>query len=308
MQRKMTIVGAGNVGASVAQRLAEKELADIVLVDVVEGLPQGKALDLLEASPVAGYAGSVIGANDYTPTRDSDIVIITAGIARKPGMSRDDLLKTNTGIVQGVAREIRALSPRAIVIVVSNPLDAMCYVTLRVTGFPRERVLGMAGVLDSARLRTFLAQELRVDPASVQAMVLGGHGDTMVPLIRYCTVGGIPISELLPATKIDQLIQRTREGGAEIVRLLKTGSAYYAPSAAVAEMVDAVVFDRHRILPCSVYLQGEYGLKDVFVGVPVKLGARGLEQIISVSLTPEERAALIKSAQAVQELQTAVAL
>jgi malate dehydrogenase len=303
MRKKVTVVGAGNVGASTAQRLAEKGLADVVLVDVIEGLPQGKALDLLESGPIVGYDVSVIGSNDYGPTAGSDLFIVTAGIARKPGMSRDDLIKTNTGIVKAVADEIRKSSPQAIVIMVSNPLDAMCYVAQRVTGFPRERVIGMAGVLDSARMRTFVAQELQVSVSNVQAFVLGGHGDTMVPLPRYTTVSGIPLPELLSAAAIERIVQRTRDGGAEIVKLLKTGSAYYAPSAAVFEIAEAILLDRKKILPCCVQLQGEYGLKDVFVGVPVKLGAKGLEEIILLELTDAEQSALNKSAEVVRELQ-----
>lgn len=303
MRKKITVVGAGNVGASAAQRLAEKGMADVVLVDVIDGLPQGKALDLLEAGPLVHSDVALVGSNDYGPTQGSDLFIVTAGIARKPGMSRDDLLKTNTGIIKTVSEQIKKTSPQAIVLVVSNPLDAMCYVTQRVTGFPRERVIGMAGVLDSARMRTFVAQELKVSVENVQAFVLGGHGDTMVPLPRYCTVSGIPLPELIPAEAIDRIVKRTREGGAEIVSLLKTGSAYYAPSAAVVDMAEAILFDRKKILPCAVWLQGEYGLKDVFVGVPVKLGARGLEEIIHLKLTSEEQAALNKSAEAVRELQ-----
>ncbi len=303
MRKKITVVGAGNVGASAAQRLAEKGLFDIVLVDVVEGLPQGKALDLMQVGPVIGSDAQVTGSNDYAPTAGSDLFIVTAGIARKPGMSRDDLLKTNTGIVKAVAEQIKKTSPNAFVIVVSNPLDAMCYVMRQVTGFPRERVLGMAGVLDSARMRTFVAQELKVSVKNVQAFVLGGHGDTMVPMPRYCTVSSIPLPELLPAEAIDRIVKRTREGGAEIVALLKTGSAYYAPSASAVEMAEAILLDRKQILPCAVWLQGEYGLKDVFVGVPAKLGAKGLEEVVKLKLTAEEQAELNKSAEAVRDLQ-----
>jgi malate dehydrogenase len=303
MRKKVTVVGAGNVGASTAQRLAETGLWDVVLVDVVEGLPQGKALDLLEATPVIGSDSQIIGSNDYASTAGSDLFIVTAGIARKPGMSRDDLLKTNTGIVKTVAEQIKKTSPNAFVIVVSNPLDAMCYVMKQVTGFPRERVIGMAGVLDAARMRTFVAQELKVSVKNVQAFVLGGHGDSMVPVPRYCTVSGIPLPDLLPKEKIDAIVKRTRDGGAEIVALLKTGSAYYAPSAAAVQMAEAILLDRKEILPCAVWLQGEYGLKDVYVGVPCKLGAQGMEQIVPLRLAPEEKAALIQSAESVRELQ-----
>jgi malate dehydrogenase len=302
-RRKISIVGAGNVGAAAAQRLAEKGLWDVVLVDVVEGLPQGKALDLSQVGPVIGSDAQIVGSNDYRPTVGSDLFIVTAGITRKPGMSRDDLLKTNTGIIKTVAEQIKRTSPQAVVIVVSNPLDAMCYVMKQLTGFPRERVIGMAGVLDSARLRTFVAQELRVSVKNVQAFVLGGHGDTMVPLPRYCTVSGIPLPELLPADKVDAILKRTRDGGAEIVALLKTGSAYYAPSAAAVEMAEAILLDRKEILPCAAWLQGEYGLNDVYVGVPCKLGSRGMEQIVELKLTPGEQAALAKSVEAVRELQ-----
>jgi len=304
MRKKITVVGAGNVGATTAQRLAEKGLWDVVLIDVVEGLPQGKALDLLESGPVNGYDSFLTGANDYGPSAGSDLFIVTAGIARKPGMSRDDLLKTNTGIVKAVGEQIKKTSPNAFVIVVSNPLDAMCYVMKQVTGFPRERVIGMAGVLDAARLRSFVAQELKVSVQNVQAFVLGGHGDSMVPMPRYTTVAGIPLTELLPKETIDRLVKRTQDGGAEIVSLLKTGSAFYAPSASAVEMAEAILLDRKKILPCAVWLQGEYGLKDVFVGVPVKLGSRGLEEVVPLKLTPEEQAALKKSAEAVRELQT----
>ncbi len=299
---KVTVVGAGNVGANVAQRLVEKELCDVVLVDLVEGLPQGKALDLLESGPLQDYDSLLVGTNTYEATEESDIIVVTAGLARKPGMSRDDLLLKNASIVQEVVLQAARYSPHAVIVVVSNPLDAMCHVAKAASRFPRERVVGMAGVLDSARLRTFIAQELGVSVESTQAFVLGGHGDTMVPMIRYSTVGGIPISELLPKEKIDSLIQRTREGGAEIVKLLKTGSAFYAPSAAVAEMVESILHDEKKILPCSAYLTGEYGISDLFMGVPVKLGCRGVEQVIQINLTTEERAALQKSAAAVQEL------
>jgi malate dehydrogenase len=304
MRKKITVVGAGNVGASAAAWLAEKGTFDVVLVDVVEGMPQGKALDLLQVGPIVGSDAQVIGANDYGPTAGSDLFIVTAGIARKPGMSRDDLLKTNTGIVKAVAEQIKKTSPSAFVIVVSNPLDAMCYVMKQITGFPRERVIGMAGVLDSARMATFIAQEVKTSVKNVNTFVLGGHGDTMVPLPRYTTVCGVPITEILSKEKIDAIVKRTANGGAEIVALLKTGSAFYAPSAAAVQMAEAILYDKKQVLPCAVWLQGEYGLKDVYVGVPVKLGARGLEQIIPLNLLPEEIAALKKSAESVRELQT----
>jgi malate dehydrogenase len=303
MRKKITVVGAGNVGASAAAWLAENGAFDIVLVDVVEGMPQGKALDLAQVGPVVGSDATVTGSNDYGPTAGSDLFIVTAGIARKPGMSRDDLLKTNTGIVKAVAEQVKKTSPNAIVIVVSNPLDAMCYVMKQVTGFPRERVLGMAGVLDSARMATFIAQELKVSVKNVNAFVLGGHGDTMVPLPRYTTVSGVPLPELLSKEKIEAIVKRTANGGAEIVALLKTGSAFYAPSASAVQMAEAILFDKQQLLPCAVWLQGEYGLKDVFVGVPAKLGAKGLETILTLKLTSEEQAALTKSAESVRELQ-----
>jgi malate dehydrogenase len=303
MRKKISVVGAGNVGATAAQRLAEKGIWDVVLVDVVEGMPQGKALDLAESGPICGYDVQITGANDYGPTSGSDVFIVTAGIARKPGMSRDDLLKTNTGIVKAVGEQIRKTSPHAIVIVVSNPLDAMCFVMKQATGFPRERVIGMAGVLDAARMRTFVAQELKVSVQNVHAFVLGGHGDTMVPMARYCTVAGIPLPELLPKESVERINQRTRDGGAEIVALLKTGSAFYAPSAAAVEMAEAILLDRKKILPCAAWLQGEYGQKDVYSGVLVKLGSRGLEEIVPLKLTADEQAALNKSADAVRELQ-----
>ncbi len=303
MRKKITVVGAGNVGASAAAWLAEKGTFDIVLVDVVEGMPQGKALDLSQIGPIVGSDATIIGANDYGPTAGSDLFIVTAGIARKPGMSRDDLLKTNTGIVKAVAEQIKKTSPSAFVIVVSNPLDAMCYVMKQVTGFPRERVIGMAGVLDSARMATFIAQELKVSVKNVNAFVLGGHGDTMVPLPRYTTVSGIPLPELLSKDKIDAIVKRTANGGAEIVALLKTGSAFYAPSAAAVQMAEAILYDKKQILPCAVWLQGEYGLKEVYVGVPAKLGAKGLEEIIPLKLSADEQAALNKSAESVRELQ-----
>jgi malate dehydrogenase len=302
MVSKITVVGAGNVGATAAQRLAEKELArTVVMVDVVEGVPQGKGLDQWQSAPIELFDSRVIGTNGYDETADSDIVVITAGIARKPGMSRDDLLNTNAGIVKEVSQNIKRTSPNAILIIVSNPLDVMSWVAKEVTGFPRERVLGMAGVLDTARYRAFLAEALDVSVRDIQAMVLGGHGDTMVPLVSYTTVSGIPIRQLLRQEKLDAIVDRTRNGGAEIVKHLKTGSAYYAPSAASVQMVESIVHDQKRILPCAAWLEGEYGLSGLFLGVPCKLGRRGLEQIIEVELTPEERAALEKSAEAVRE-------
>ncbi|MBI2073350.1 MAG: malate dehydrogenase [Gemmatimonadetes bacterium] len=306
---KITVVGAGNVGATLAQRLAEKELArEVVLVDIIEGVPQGKGLDQWETGPIEGFDTRVTGANDYGPAKDSELFVVTAGIARKPGMSRDDLVKTNADIVKAVSQEIKKASPRAIVVVVSNPLDVMCWVTKQVTGFPRERVIGMAGVLDTARYRTFLSDALEVSVEDIQAMVLGGHGDTMVPLVSYTTVSGIPVTQLLDGKKLDSIVQRTRTGGGEIVNYLKTGSAYYAPSAAAVQMVEAIVRNKHRVLPCSAWLQGEYGLKDVFLGVPCKLGAKGLEEIIEVQLTDAERAALKKSAESVRETMGVVKL
>lgn len=300
-RRKVTVVGAGNVGATAGQLIAAKGLADVVLVDIVEGVPQGKALDLAETGPVEQYDSRITGTNDYKDTANSDIVVITAGIPRKPGMSRDDLLKTNYNIVKGVTEQVVKYSPNTIIIVVSNPLDAMAQAAFRVSGFPRERVIGMAGVLDSARFRAFIAMELNVSVSNIHAFVLGGHGDTMVPLPRYSTVSGIPITELLPKETIDRLCQRTANGGAEIVSLLKT-SAWYAPGASVVEMVDAILNDRKKILPCAAYLDGEYGISGLFVGVPVKLGEKGIEQVIQITLTLEERAALQKSAGAVKEL------
>ncbi|HXM17432.1 MAG TPA: malate dehydrogenase [Candidatus Tumulicola sp.] len=302
MRKKVTIVGAGNVGATTAHWLAQKELADIVLVDVVEGIPQGKALDLLEALPVERSNVDVVGSNDYAPTKGSDIVVITAGFPRKPGMSRDDLLKANAEIVGAATKAAVAGSPDAILIIVTNPLDAMCEVARRVSRLPRERIIGMAGVLDSARFCTFIAQELKVSVDNVHAFVLGGHGDQMVPLPRYSTVAGIPITELMDAAAIDRLVKRTAGGGGEIVALLKAGSAYYAPARAIAEMVDAILKDKHKILPCAAFLQGEYGIKDLFIGVPCKLGAKGLEEIVQIKLTPAEQAALQKSAEAVKSL------
>ncbi len=302
MREKITIVGAGNVGATLAQRLAERDYADIVLVDILEGIPQGKALDLLEAGPVVGYDSVITGANGYEETADSQLCVITSGVPRKPGMSRDDLVTTNAGIVRAVTEALVRHSPDCILIVVSNPLDAMVSLAHRVSRFPKQRVIGMAGVLDTARFRTFIAQALGVSVQDVQAYVLGGHGDDMVPLARLCTAGGIPISQLLPPGRIAEIVDRTRTGGAEVVNLLKTGSAFYAPSAAVAEMVDAIMLDKKKVLPCSVLLEGEYGMRDVFVGVPVKLGAGGVEQIIQVALQPDEQAALERSAQSVREL------
>jgi malate dehydrogenase len=302
MRKKVTIVGSGNVGATAAHWISSKELADVVLIDIVEGVPQGKALDLLEAMPIEKRDSHVVGTNDYADTANSDIVVITAGIPRKPGMSRDDLLNTNYKIMQDVVGKVVANSPNCILIVVSNPLDAMAQAAYKISKFNRERVIGMAGVLDSARFRTFIAEELKVSVENVTAFVLGGHGDTMVPLARYSTVAGIPITELMDKATLDRLVQRTRDGGAEIVKYLKTGSAYYAPSAAVTEMVEAILKDKKKILPCAAYLEGEYGIKGLFVGVPCKLGARGLEQIIQIKLTAEEQAALQKSADSVKEL------
>ncbi len=302
MRKKVTIVGAGNVGATAAHWLAAKELADVVLLDVVEGVPQGKALDLLEAMPIEKHDCLILGTNDYADSADSDVVVITAGIARKPGMSRDDLLQTNAKIMAEVIKQVVARSPKAVLIVVSNPLDAMAQAAFRHSGFPRERVLGMAGVLDSARFRAFIAAELQVSVENVTAFVLGGHGDTMVPLPRYSTVAGIPITDLLDKAAVERLVQRTRDGGAEIVRHLKTGSAYYAPGAAAVEMVEAILKDKKKILPCAAYLEGEYGIAGLYVGVPCKLGARGLEQIIEIKLTADEQSALERSADCVREL------
>jgi len=309
MVNKITVVGAGNVGATTAQRVAEKELArTVVMVDVVEGVPQGKGLDQWQSAPIEGFDSRVIGTNGYDETANSDIVIITAGIARKPGMSRDDLLNTNAGIVKTVSTEIKKTSPNAILIIVSNPLDVMCYVAKEASGFPRERVIGMAGVLDTARYRAFLAMELDVSVRDIQAMVLGGHGDTMVPLISYTSVSGIPITQLIDKAKLDAIVDRTRNGGAEIVKHLKTGSAYYAPSSGAVQMAEAIVNDQKRILPCAAWLTGEYGMKDLFLGVPCKLGRKGLERVIEVELTADERAALEKSAEAVREPMRAVKL
>ncbi len=309
MVNKITVVGAGNVGATTAQRVAEKELArTVVLVDIAEGIPQGKGLDQWQSAPIEGFDSRIIGTNGYDETADSDIVIITAGIARKPGMSRDDLLNTNAGIVKQVSENIKRTSPNSIIIMVSNPLDVMSYVAKQVTGFPRERVLGMAGVLDTARYRAFLATELDVSVRDIQAMVLGGHGDTMVPLVSYTSVSGIPITQLLPKATIDAIVDRTRSGGAEIVKFLKTGSAYYAPSAAAVQMTEAIVNDQKRILPCAAWLEGEYGMSGLFLGVPCKLGRKGLEKILEVELTSEEREALARSAEAVREPMSAVKL
>jgi len=302
MRKKITVVGAGNVGATCAQRIAEKGYADVVLVDIIEGLPQGKALDIFESAPILASDSRIIGTNSYEETADSDIVVITSGLPRKPGMSRDDLLLANMEIIKGVTESVVRYSPNCIIIVVTNPLDAMSQLALHVSKFPRKRVMGQSGILDTTRFRTFLAMELDVSVEDVFACVLGGHGDTMVAMPRLATVGGIPITELLPKEKIDAIVDRTVKGGGEIVSLLKTGSAYYAPSAAVAQMVDAIVFDKKKILPCAAYLDGEYGIKGVFVGVPAKLGANGIEQIIELKLTPEEDAALNKSVEAVREL------
>jgi len=302
MVNLITVVGAGNVGATTAQRVAEKELARrVVMVDVVEGVPQGKGLDQWQSAPIEGFDSRIIGANGYDETAGSDIVIITAGIARKPGMSRDDLLNTNAGIVKQVSEQIARTSPNAIIIVVSNPLDVMCYVAKKVTGFPRERVIGMAGVLDTARYRAFLAEALDVSVRDIQAMVLGGHGDTMEPLISYTTVSGIPVTQLLDRKTLDEIVDRTRNGGAEIVKYLKTGSAYYAPSSGAVQMAEAIVFDQKRVLPCAAWLEGEYGMSDIFLGVPVKLGRGGMEKVLEVELTPKERVDLGKSAEAVRE-------
>ena len=300
MRRKVTVVGAGNVGANTAQKIAAKELADVVLVDVVAGVPQGKGLDMLESAPVEGYDVRIVGSNDYAETAGSDIIVITAGFPRQPGMSRDDLALKNHGVVKSVTESTAKLSPNAILILVTNPLDAMCWTALKVSGFPRERVIGMAGVLDTARFRTFIAEELGVSFENVTAMVLGGHGDTMVPLVRFTNVSGIPLSELTDQKTIDRMVKRTRDGGVEIVDLLKT-SAYYAPAASTVEMVESILKDKKKVLPCAAYLEGEYGFHDLFVGVPVKLGARGIEKIYEVKLTAGEQAALEESAGAVRK-------
>jgi malate dehydrogenase len=303
---KVTVVGAGNVGGSVAQRIAEKNTCDVVLVDILEGVPQGKALDITQAGPVCGYNSRVVGSNGYEETAGSSIAVVTSGIARKPGMSRDELLATNAKIVRSVVEQLVSRSPDVILILVTNPLDAMVHVARKVSGLPRTRVIGMAGVLDSARMRSFIAAELGVSGGDVEAMVLGGHGDTMVPLPRYTTVGGRPITDLLSKERLDAIVKRTRDGGAEIVSLLKTGSAFYAPSAAAVAMVEAIIKDQKRVLPCAVLCEGEYGLRDVVVGVPVKLGRGGAEQIIEYDLSADERAALNASADAVRELCAAV--
>ncbi|MBC7925859.1 MAG: malate dehydrogenase [Bryobacteraceae bacterium] len=302
MRKKVTVIGAGNVGANCAVRIADKHLADVVLVDVVEGVPQGKGLDILESGPIEGYDVAVSGTNDYEPTKGSDIVVITAGFPRKPGMSRDDLLMANYEVVRTATENAVKHSPDAILILVTNPLDAMCWTARQVSGFNRNRIIGMAGVLDTARYRTFIAQELGVSVENVTALVLGGHGDTMVPIVRLTTVGGIPLTELLDQSTIERLVQRTRDGGAEIVKYLKTGSAYYAPSAATVEMVESILLDKKKVLPCAAYLEGEYGVNGLFVGVPVKLGSGGIEKIYELQLTAEEKQALDKSAGAVKEL------
>jgi malate dehydrogenase len=302
MRNKVTVVGAGNVGATCAQRIADRGYADVVLVDIIEGLPQGKALDMLESGPVVGSDSQVIGTNNYDDTAGSDIAVITSGIPRKPGMSRDDLLLTNMEIVKGVTESVVKHSPNCIIILVTNPLDAMCQLALRVSKFPKSRVVGMSGILDTTRFRTFLAMELDVSVEDVFACVLGGHGDSMVPIPRLSTVGGVPITDILPRETIERIVERTVKGGGEIVSLLKAGSAYYAPSAAAAQMVDAIILDKKRILPCAAYLEGEYGIDGVYLSVPVKLGSSGIEQVIEIKLTPEENAALKKSAEAVKEL------
>jgi malate dehydrogenase len=307
MLQKVAVVGAGNVGATAAQRLAEKNLArTVVLIDVVEGVPQGKALDQYQSGPIEGFDTRVIGTNGYDEAAGAEVFVVTAGIARKPGMSRDDLVKTNAGIVKSVSEQIRRVAPDAIVVVVSNPLDVMCHVAMQATGFPRERIIGMAGVLDTARYRTFLAEAINVSVEDIQAMVLGGHGDTMVPLVSYTTVSGIPVTQLIDQARLDAIVDRARNGGAEIVAHLKTGSAYYAPSAAAVQMVEAIALDKKRILPCSVWLTGEFGLKDVFCGVPVKLGRKGLEQVVKIKLTPDEQKALEASAEAVRSTMKAL--
>jgi len=303
MRRKITVIGAGFVGEHVAMGLAVKELGDVVLLDILEGIPQGKGLDLFESAPVTGFDAHVFGTNSYEDTLGSDLVVITAGIARKPGMSRDDLQRTNADIVRSCAENVKRFSPEAIVVVVSNPLDVMCAVTKRVTGFPRERVVGMAGILDTARFRSFIAMELQVSVESVQALVLGGHGDSMVPLPRLATVGGIPLPELLPQDRIDALVKRTAGGGGEIVALLKTGSAYHAPAASVVEMVESILHDKKKVLPCAAWLEGEYGISGTFVGIPVLLGSRGIERILELKLLPGEIEALRASAAHVREQQ-----
>src|SRR6266550_2447991 len=307
MRRKVTVVGGGNVGATTAQRIAERDYADVVLVDIVEGMPQGKALDLNQAGPVVGYEPNITGTNGYEETSGSEIVVITSGLPRKPGMSRDDLLAANKEIVQSVTREVAQRSPDAIIIAVTNPLDAMCHVTLEVSGFPRQRVVGMAGILDSARFRTFLAWELGVSARDVTGFVLGGHGDTMVPITSYTNVAGVPVSQKIDQKRLQEIVQRTRDGGAEVVKLLKAGSAYYAPAAAVAEMIDSIILDQKRVLPCAAYCDGEFGIEGLFVGVPVRLGKDGVEEIVEIELSDAERADLHKSAAAVRELVDAMA-
>lgn len=302
MRRKITVVGAGFVGSTLAQRLAERDYADVVMFDIVPNMPQGKALDIMQAGPVLGFDTQVTGTNDYADTVGSDIVVITSGFPRKPGMTRDDLVKKNQEIVSQVTEQVVKYSPDCIIICVTNPLDAMAQIALKVSGFPRERVLGMAGVLDTARFRTFIAQEVGASVRDVQAYVLGGHGDTMVPLARMCTVAGVPISQLISPERIEAIVQRTRDGGAEIVKLLGTGSAYYAPSASVLQMVDSIMLDKKMIMPCAVYLQGEYGVHDLYVGVPAQIGSKGLEKVIEIELNPSEREQLTKSADAVKEL------
>lgn len=300
MDKKVTVIGAGFVGATSAQRIVEKDLADVVLVDIVEGLPQGKALDIMESSPIEGFDAKIVGANDYSQTKDSDIVVVTAGIARKPGMSRDDLQITNAKIISDVVRKVVTFSPKAILILVTNPVDVMSYLALKVSGFSPQKVIGMAGILDSSRYRYFIAEALSISPQDVQAMVLGGHGDSMVPLPGYSSVNGISIGQLLSTKKIEEINNRTRKAGAEIVGLLKSGSAYYAPSAAVAQMVKAIINDENKILPCSVYLNGEYGLRDVYCGVPIRISAKGVEEIIEIKLTGQEKTALEESSKAVR--------
>src|SRR4051795_9478546 len=302
MRRKITVVGAGNVGATTVQRLAERDYADLVMVDIVEGLPQGKALDMNQAGPVVGYEPNIVGTNTYDETAGSDIVVITSGLPRKPGMSRDDLLAANRKVVESVTKEVADRSPDSIIIAVTNPLDAMCHVALEVSGFPRQRVVGMAGILDSARFRTFLAWELGVSARDVTGFVLGGHGDTMVPITSYTNVAGVPVSQKIAAGRLEEIVQRTRDGGAEVVKLLKAGSAYYAPAAAVAEMVDSIVFDQKRVLPCAAYCDGEYGIDGLFVGVPVKLGKEGVEEIVEIELSETEREALPGPAAPAREL------
>ena len=301
-KKKVTIIGAGNVGATTAHLLALKGYCDVVLQDIVEGLPQGKALDMLEAGPVEGYDGQITGTNGWDETAGSDVVVVTSGIARKPGMSRDDLLNTNAGIVGGVVKEAAAMSPDAVIVIVTNPMDAMCHVALKASGFPKARVIGQGGVLDTARFRTFIAQEVGVSVKEVEAYVLGGHGDTMVPLTRFTTVAGVPIADMLPKERVDQIVQRTRDGGAEIINYLKTGSAYYAPASGVVAMVDSILLDRKRILPCATLLEGEYGVQGLYIGVPVKLSSKGVEEIVQIELTEEEKGMLNHSADTVQEL------